>query len=56
MFASLADLARGESLDLVLFSAQAFFDDGLLEETKSAFQRQKDAGMVNAAIRSEAHV
>ena len=50
MFASLADLARGESLDLVLFSAQAFFDDGLPEETKCALQRQKDAGMVDAAI------
>ena len=50
MFASLADLARREDLDLVLFSAQAFFDDGLPEETKSAFQRKKDAGLVNAAI------
>ena len=50
MFASLADLARRESLDLVLFSAQAFFDDGLPEETKCALQRQKDAGMVSAAL------
>ena len=50
MFEKLVGLARGESLDLVMFSAQAFFDDGLPEDTKAALQRQKDAGMVDAAI------
>lgn len=50
MFEKLVGLARGESLDLVMFSAQAFFDDGIPEETKTAFLKLKDAGIVNAAI------
>ena len=50
MFACLAELARRERLDLVLFSAGAFFDDSLPEETKSAFRNKMDAGMVNDAI------